>query len=268
MLLCVHCAVAADAVLGTTTELLSSDSGSGACSDESALGDALADAVRYTAGADVAIVCGGDIDGSGLPSGEQTEETIRNAVAVDQALALTQVTPKELYELLEIGVSHTVIDAETSEILHEESEFYGFPQVSGITFFYDAGAPAGSRLLWIKLAGGEKLDPEDNTTELTLAASEAMLSGEYGYPKMEYSDPELTLTGALSQYITNGITTRYASEDRMSIHGTSEDTIITHIPIGILILLVVLFAAGNGVRQMRKNRDERDHDNNPDWGMY
>ncbi len=268
MLLCVHCALADGAAPGSTTEALSSNSGSGACLDESALGDALADAVRYTVGADIAIVCGGDIDGSELPAGEQTEETIRNAVAADQALALTELTPKELYEILETGVSQIVIDPETTEILHEESEFYGFPQVSGITFLYDAGAPVGSRILWIKLSDGERLDPEDDTMVLTVAASERMLSGEYGYPKKEYSVLELTLTNALSNYVSNGITIRYANEDRMSIHGTSEDTMITHIPIGILILLVVIFGAGNGVRQMRKNRIERDHDNDPDWGMY
>lgn len=260
--------MAGDVVLGTTTELLSSNSGQGACSDESTLGYALADAVRFAADADLAIVCGGDIDGGELPFGEQTEETLRNAVPVDQPLALAQVTPKELYAILENGVSHVVIDAETTRILREESEFYGFPQVSGLSFFYDAGAPAGSRLLWIKLDSGEKLDPEDGVTVLRLAAPTAMLSGEYGYPALESAELGLTLTDALRSYVSGGITTRYSNVDRMSIHGSTEDTIISHIPVGILVLLVVLFAAGNGMRQMRKNRDERDHDNDPDWGMY
>ena len=254
-------------VVGTTQETLSSDSGRGACSDESSLGDALADAVRTAAGADLAIVCGGDLDGAALPYGAQTEETIRAAVTCDQELARTEITPQELYAILEVGVSHITIDPKTTRILHEESSFYGFPQVSGITFLYDAGAPAGSRVLWIR-QNGKELDRNDGTTKLTMAASAEMLSGGYGYPVKAASDLHLTLTEALQRSVAAGMTTNYAHENRMQIHGTVEDTLISHVPVGVLVLLVVLFAAGNGVLQMRKKEKDWDHNSRRDWGMY
>lgn len=267
VLLCFQSAMAAE--IGTTTEALSSNSGAGACSDDSTLGYALADAVRLAAGAQVAIVNGGDLENRVLSAGAQTTESIRAAIAGDRTVAAAELTPRELRALLESGVSHMRVDMDTSKILHEESEFGGFPQVSGISFCYDVAAPVGERILWIKLDGEGELDLEDDETRITVAATSYLFGGGYEAPETaEYTELSLTLSQALETYVAGGITTRYRSVDRMSIAGTNEDSIISHIPLGVLVMLVVLFAAGNGIRQMRKNSSDRDHDNHPDWGMY
>lgn len=269
VLLCVQCAMAAETVLGSTTELLTSDSGYGARSDASTLGYALADGVREALDTQVALVWGGEIADCQLAAGTQTEESVSAAIARDDVLAVGTVTPKELRTALEAGVAHIQVDSDLNAILHEESEFDGFPQVSGISFLYDVSAPVGQRILWIRLEGEGKLDLEDDTTDLTLAAPVGLFQGENGYPALDtYQVTELTLSQALAQLVSEGITQRYGSETRMTVAGCDEAAIIRQIPYGVLLMAVALFAVGGGMKTMRTNANKRDHDNKPDWGMY
>ncbi len=251
--------------IGWSTQTLSATDRTTAKSDESTLGDAVADAVREQAGADIAIVNGGDLkDDARLPAGNLYQSDIENCFADDRQIAVAEITPKQLYAMLENGVSHIELDWETTDILHEQSAFDGFPQVSGFRFRYDASAPEDTKMQWVKL-DDVTLDPDDDTTILTIAASEYFLSGGYDSPPVDsYEVLDLTLSQAFVRYAENGIETNYENEDRMSVIGCSENTIISHIPIVILVLACVVIGMAGFFRQ-RSRRESGDYNWDETW---
>ena len=78
---------------------------------------------------------------------------------------LLKLSGADLLETLENGVSQV------------EDGAGRFPQVSGMTFSYDASAPAGSRIVEI-LVGGEPLDP---SRTYKLATNSYIFGGGDGY---------------------------------------------------------------------------------------
>jgi 5'-nucleotidase/UDP-sugar diphosphatase len=112
--------------------------------EETNLGNFIADIMRQTAQADAAIINGGSIKGS-IAKGTIKMQDVYNALPYDNYLIAIQLTGAQLKETLEHGVSQV------------GKPSHRFPQVSGLTFTYSRSAPAGSRLKAV-IVGGQPLN--------------------------------------------------------------------------------------------------------------
>ena len=134
---------------------------------EAAMGNLVADALKASVGADVAITNGG-----GLRADKQYEAgqklTRRNILAempFGNTTVLLEVTGAQIKAALENGVSQV-------------RELGGrFPQVSGITAEVDVKEPVGSRVKLVKI-NGQPLDPAKT---YKLATNDFMARGGDGY---------------------------------------------------------------------------------------
>lgn len=84
----------------------------------------------------------GDLE-QDLPVGEVRWEDVTRAVNEDRQLAEAEITPAQLYALLEELLSHLSVDLADESLDVEASAFAGFPQVSGFLLTVDASAPVG-----------------------------------------------------------------------------------------------------------------------------
>jgi 5'-nucleotidase len=133
---------------------------------ESNLGNFLADVYRQTLGSDVALVNGGSIrsDATYGP-GELTKRDVLTILPFENTLVKVGVTGAHIKRLLENGVSAA------------GEEDGRFPQVSGMSFVYDAKKAVGSRVTSVEIAG-QPLQPEKT---YTLVVSAYVLGGGDGY---------------------------------------------------------------------------------------
>ncbi len=197
---------------------------------ESSLGSLAADAAREALGADAAVIPAGLLDGT-IDKGAVFDSDVRRVIPADAPLETRTVSPAELCALLESGISRVTI-GEGDRIDAAASAYDGYPQTSGFTWRYDASAPAGARVVSIRL-GGEELDLTDETAYLTLACvSEENTSG-------------VTLRGALISYLSARDSVGEPSQ-RATVLGTSSYPLIDRFPIAALVcgcaLLFVLAA--------------------------
>jgi 2',3'-cyclic-nucleotide 2'-phosphodiesterase (5'-nucleotidase family) len=155
-----------DVDLGTTAVELDSRSAS-VRSQETAIGNLLADAIRASVGADVAITNGGGIRGNKVyPAGAKlTRRDILTELPFGNSTAMVEITGKDLKDALENGVSQ--IDNRAGR----------FPQVSGMVVTVDPKAAAGSRIVDVTV-GGKPLDP---AARYKVATNDFMVAGGDGY---------------------------------------------------------------------------------------
>jgi 5'-nucleotidase len=140
---------------------------------ETNIGNFIADAYRNAANADVALVNGGSIRADlTYNPGVLTKRDVLSILPFNNPIVKIEVTGKLLREILEHGVARS----------NEDSEPGRFPQVSGMSFKFDAAKPAGSRVTEIAV-GGKPL--EENKT-YTLATSDFLVSrGGDGYTMLK-----------------------------------------------------------------------------------
>jgi 5'-nucleotidase len=133
---------------------------------ESNLGDFLADVYKQALGADLALVNSGGIrsDATYGP-GDLSKKDILSILPFENTLVKARLTGAHVKRLLENGVS--VVPQEDGR----------FPQVSGLSFTYDAGKPPGSRI--ISVAVDNK--PIDAEKGYTIVVSAYVLGGGDGY---------------------------------------------------------------------------------------
>jgi len=131
---------------------------------ETNLGNFVADIMRETAGAEVALINGGAIR-TGIPRGRITVKSIYDALPFDNYLVAISLTGTQLKQALEHGVSR----------LEEPSG--SFPQVSGLTFTYSRKAPAGSRVKDLTVGGR----PWEPGKEYVVATNDYLVAGGDGY---------------------------------------------------------------------------------------
>jgi 5'-nucleotidase/UDP-sugar diphosphatase len=132
--------------------------------EESNLGNFIADVMRQTSGADVAIINGGTIKAN-IAQGKIKNRDVYNALPYDRYLLAIRLTGAQLKQALEHGVSH----------LGKPS--HRFPQVSGLTFTYSRSAPAGSRVKDITVGGR----PLDLKKQYVVATIDFLAAGGDGY---------------------------------------------------------------------------------------
>jgi 5'-nucleotidase/UDP-sugar diphosphatase len=139
---------------------------------ETNLGNLVADAVREAVSADAAIVNGGAIR-AGVPAGEVTVAHLYNVLPFDTYIVAFQLKGSELRALLEDGLGGI------------ERMGGGFPHVSGMSYTFDALAPAGSRLREVRVGGDALRDGE----MYVVALNDFLAAGGDGYRGLDRRRP-------------------------------------------------------------------------------
>ncbi len=137
---------------------------------ESALGDLIADLMRAALNADVALVNGGGIRGDVVvPAGPLRRGDVLGILPFANKVVKLDVSGMALREALENGLSQV------------EKAAGRFPQVSGIRYRFDPSRPAGSRLVSVTVNGR----PLDEKAHYTLATFDFILGGGDGYTMLQ-----------------------------------------------------------------------------------
>jgi 5'-nucleotidase len=136
---------------------------------ETNVGNFIADSYRNAAQADVALVNGGSIRADlTYNPGVLTKRDVLSILPFNNPIVKVEISGKALREVLEHGVARSAEDNEPGR----------FPQVSGMSFKFDASKPASNRVSEI-LVGGKPLDEKKT---YTLATSDFLVSrGGDGY---------------------------------------------------------------------------------------
>ena len=135
--------------------------------EESAMGNLIADALRWATGADIAIANGGGIRGDRTYDAGTvlTRRDILTELPFGNSTVVTELPGSQILAAIENGVSQV------------ERGSGRFPQVSGMSYVYDPSAPAGARVVSI-MAGDAELDPDK---VYTVATNNYILAGGDGY---------------------------------------------------------------------------------------
>ncbi len=135
--------------------------------EEAAIGDLIADAMRGANGADIAITNGGGIRGDKqYPAGTVlTRRDILTELPFGNVTVVTAITGQQIKEALENGVSQV------------EDGAGRFPQVSGLKMVIDVKQPKNSRVLSVTV-GDKPLDP---AATYKVATNDFLLRGGDGY---------------------------------------------------------------------------------------
>lgn len=131
---------------------------------ETNLGNLVADSIREAVGSDIAVTNGGGIRASIHP-GEIRVADIYNTLPFDNTLVVVEMLGADILEALE----HSV------RLMPEQNG--GFLQVSGITFEVDPNAPVGGRVLNAQV-GGEQVSI---SRAYTVATNDFLAAGGDGY---------------------------------------------------------------------------------------
>ena len=141
-------------------------------SRETNLGNLVADVLRETAAADIAILNGGAIR-AGIPAGRVTLAHLYHVLPFDGYALSFRLTGGEIREALETGLREL------------DGQWGGFPQVSGLSFTYDPEAAAGKRLREV-LVGGISLEEGRN---YTVATNDFLAAGGNNYRVFAGKEP-------------------------------------------------------------------------------
>ncbi|MGQ0548197.1 MAG: bifunctional metallophosphatase/5'-nucleotidase, partial [Armatimonadota bacterium] len=147
---------------------------------ESALGNFIADVMRRAVDADVAITNGGGIRTNALfPAGEIKRRDVVAWLPFGNVIVKARLSGEAIRAALENGVSQV------------EAQGGRFAQVSGLTYTYSRGRPAGSRITSVSI-GGRPLDP---AALYTLATNDFMLNGGDGYATIKAGEVIISAAG-------------------------------------------------------------------------
>jgi 2',3'-cyclic-nucleotide 2'-phosphodiesterase (5'-nucleotidase family) len=134
---------------------------------EAAMGNLIADAMRDAVGADIAITNGGGIraDKEYAAGSDITRKDILSELPFGNVTVMTEVPGQQIWDALENGLSKI------------EDGAGRFPQVSNLKLQADKTRPAGSRVIAVEI-GGKPLDPK---ASYKLATNDFMLGGGDGF---------------------------------------------------------------------------------------
>jgi 5'-nucleotidase/UDP-sugar diphosphatase len=175
---------------------------------EAPLGNFIADVMRQAVSADVAITNGGGIRTNALsPAGEIKRRDVLAWLPFGNIVVKVRMSGAAIRAALENGVSQV------------EGLGGRFPQVSGLTFTYTRGRPAGSRIVAVTI-GGRPLEPE---ALYTVATNDFMLAGGDGYTTIKAAEVIINAAGgpimatAVAQAIQQAGTIAPRVESRITV---------------------------------------------------
>ncbi|MDX1575702.1 MAG: 5'-nucleotidase, partial [Kiloniellales bacterium] len=139
--------------------------------EETRLGNLIADAMRDAVGAEVAITNGGAIRGDRTYKAGTTltRKDILQELPFGNVTVLIELSGADLRAALENGVSQV------------EDKAGRFPQVSGLNFVYDPAAPTGSRVVEVTVGG----EPLEISRFYRVATNDFIQGGGDGYAALE-----------------------------------------------------------------------------------
>ncbi len=154
---------------------------------ETAYGDLVTDAFAEVAGEfadarnlDLPVVAVENGGGIAVPMyrGDVTYGDILDAFNHGNMVIVKSVTPAQLYEALEVGLTMTGQDG--TGLLVRAKVSGSFLQVSGFTYTYDPAGESGSKVTAVVLSDGTKLDRSDSATSVLLATNNYVASSFAG----------------------------------------------------------------------------------------
>lgn len=140
---------------------------------ETNIGDFIADSFRLATGSDVGLMNGGSIRADEIiRMGPLTKRDVLSMLPFKNKVVKVELSGATLRQVLEHGVARSAEDAEPGR----------FPQVSGVKFTFDTTRPPGSRI--VSLTVNDK--PLDEKKNYTLAASDYVaIDGGDGYAMLK-----------------------------------------------------------------------------------
>ena len=170
-----------DVVIGETSVLLDSQRSS-VRTGETNFGNLIAQALMESVGADIGFTNGGGIRGDRTydPGTKLTRKDILGELPFGNVTLLIELSGADLLEALENGVSEV------------ENKAGRFPQVAGLTMVYDPAAPAGSRVVEVKV-GGVALD---KNRRYRVATNDYIAAGGDGYASLKRAKVIIDAAGA------------------------------------------------------------------------
>jgi 5'-nucleotidase len=159
-------------VVGRTLVELDARSKAGR-TQETNVGDLIADSFRAATMADVGLMNGGSIRADEIiRPGPLTKRDVLSILPFKNRVVKLELTGATLREALEHGVARSAEDAEPGR----------FPQVSGVRFTFDARRPPGSRIIELTVYG----KPLNEKKKYTLATSDYIaIDGGDGYSMLK-----------------------------------------------------------------------------------
>lgn len=168
-------------VIGSTSVKLDSQRSS-VRSRETTMGNLIADAMRQGVNADIAITNGGGIRGDRTyDAGSQiTRRDIQTELPFGNVTVLLELTGAQILNALESGVSRV------------EDGAGRFPQISGLSFSFDASKAPGSRVVEA-MVGSQRLAPG---ATYRVATNDYMANGGDGYTVFTEGNTIIDASGA------------------------------------------------------------------------
>lgn len=179
---------------------------------ESAFANLIADAMRESVGADVALTNGGGIRGDTVyePGTAFTRKMILSELPFGNVTVKLEISGKALLAALERGVDKV------------ENIRGQFPHVSGMRYMFDPTRPAGSRIVSVQV-GNQPLDP---MATYTLATNDYMADGGDDYDMLKGLKRLIDISGGTLM----ATTVMHYIEARGTIAPTLEGRIATRKP--------------------------------------
>ena len=150
--------------------------------EEAAIGNLIADAMRDGVDADIGIANGGGIRAKKIyaPGTMITRRDILSELPFGNVVVKLELTGAQIWAALENGVSQV------------ESNAGRFPQVSGVSFIYNPKAKAGSRVISAKIGG----QPLNKGGTYTVATNNYAAGGGDGYSVFKKGKVLIDASGA------------------------------------------------------------------------
>ncbi|MBR4152719.1 MAG: bifunctional metallophosphatase/5'-nucleotidase [Selenomonadaceae bacterium] len=176
--------------------------------NESELGNLTADAFRWAAKTDIAIINSGGLR-SDLPKGDIRKRDIISIFPFGNTLRIAEIKGATIREMLEYSVEYY------------PASFGGFLNVSGMTFSYDPSQPGKNRVKEVLISGS----PLDDEKIYTIALVDFMTAGGDGYNMLK----DLKIIGELGT--CDEILTNYLNEVGMKGIEVGRITRLKEVPI-------------------------------------
>lgn len=194
--------------LGQTQTALDSRRGE-VRSQETTMGNLIAEALRQALQADAVLINGGGIRGDRLydPGTTLTRRDILRELPFGNVGVLLEVSGSTLLAALEHGVSQV------------EAKAGRFPQIAGMRFVYNPRQPAGSRVVQATINGV----PINPTARYRLATIDYLFKGGDGYSSLTTATPLIDTVGGtlvatmVMQYIATRKTVAPQTDGRITI---------------------------------------------------
>jgi 2',3'-cyclic-nucleotide 2'-phosphodiesterase (5'-nucleotidase family) len=161
---------------------------------ESSMGDVVAEALRASTGADIALINGGSIGGDRVYDAGSvlTRKDIQIVLPFNNTAVVVELSGADILAALENGVSKFTDKAGR------------FPQIAGLAFVFDPSRPVGKRIISANVAG-TRLDPGKT---YKVATNDYIAGGGDGYVMVAKAKRAAAAGGLLTRIVIGYMSTK------------------------------------------------------------